>query len=331
MLLFKYLSPDAVPHVFEAAEEVTLKFGVPADFNDPYELFLQTNRPLASDEQMAFYEYFCRGLPQLPVTCFSHYPHSIPMWAHYAREGAGICIGFDEDALVQSFPAVYISDVMYSDRPAEISASAVEYAFATAKRRHTIRLISLANRAVYFTKRLEWGYEGERRLVVDQEAVIERNGSYFGRVPTLAVRSIIVGHKIDKELGTFCQTQSAARGIPLLNFCVGRRSYEPFFAQGDQCLRWNGAAFDGNGNLCPGCGDPSQAALGKLCRWCNIDTEAHETARRRSQLSFTLHYGIDKGIPMYFDDLKPRGQAVNQGEDDPTRAPTHDGAAEFEF
>ena len=41
MLLFKYVSPDAAPKVFENADELFIRFGLPSTYNDPYELFLK--------------------------------------------------------------------------------------------------------------------------------------------------------------------------------------------------------------------------------------------------------------------------------------------------
>ena len=48
MLLFKYVSPDAAPWVFENADELSIRFGLPRTYNDPYELFLQPDTPLES-------------------------------------------------------------------------------------------------------------------------------------------------------------------------------------------------------------------------------------------------------------------------------------------
>jgi hypothetical protein len=106
MLLFKYLGPQAVDHVFAGDDEVALRFAFPRDYNDPYELFLQTE-PLDEDH-LAFYKYFLGQISDFPVTCFSRRPNSVVMWAHYGREGSGICLGFDEDALTNEFPVAYV-------------------------------------------------------------------------------------------------------------------------------------------------------------------------------------------------------------------------------
>lgn len=313
MLIFKYLSPDAVYRVFEREGEIALKFGLPQSFNDPYELFLRTDQPLDSDEAMAFYEHFLRDIPQLPVTCFSKHPQSIVMWAHYAREGKGVCLGFDEDVLVESFPIAYIDDVSYSEEPAQIKSSLVNYAFVTGKRRHTMRMIEIALRAIYFMKRIDWQYENERRLIVDETAVQLSNQHYVARVSVATLRYIILGQNIDNSLRRFCEASALATRVQVLQFCVGKRGYEPLFLQQDEYFHWNGTNFDAISNICPQCGDAIDVLPVKgICRWCGISEESRWAAVAHNMFSATLHYGIDKGIPIHFDGLPPRGYLVKR-------------------
>ncbi len=66
--LFKYIGPSYVDRVFATEHLITVKCGTPAEFNDPYELFLTMNfreRP----ELIAFYSDVIGQLPQLPTTC----------------------------------------------------------------------------------------------------------------------------------------------------------------------------------------------------------------------------------------------------------------------
>src|ERR1700733_13230580 len=190
MLLFKYVSPDAAPRVFESADELLIRFGLPSTYNDPYELFLEPDRPLESEEQRAFYDYFVRKVVEAPVACFSRRPDSVVMWAHYARETTGICLAFDEDALVNQLPVAWVSDIEYADGPATIEAEIINYAYVTGKRRHTFRLLAIAHRAAYFRKRIDWQYEAERRIVVPPDAVEDHNGVLLGKVKPEALRYI---------------------------------------------------------------------------------------------------------------------------------------------
>src|SRR5882757_5873845 len=129
MLLFKYVSPDAIPKVFQSADEMLVRFGLPRAYNDPYELFLEPDRPLASDEERAFYDFFLGKVVEAPVACFSRRPDSVVMWAHYGRDGAGICLAVDEDTFVDRLPVAFVGDIEYTDGPATIDSEYIRYAY----------------------------------------------------------------------------------------------------------------------------------------------------------------------------------------------------------
>jgi hypothetical protein len=303
MLLFKYLSPEAIAKVFERPAEVAIRFGLPASFNDPYELFLQPNPALTSDEEFAFYEYFLGEIPQLPVTCFSRIPYSIAMWAHYGDEQSGICLGFDEDVLTDQFPFVYIDDVSYSDEPAQVQSYLVQYALATGKRRHTEALLATGNRAAYFVKRREWQYECERRLIVGPDDVEEHGPFTIGRLSSRVLRYIIIGKNCNDVNRRLCGEWSAATGIPILEFRVGKRSYEPFFLYCGKGLAWRDPAFVETPTICSTCGDPTDGR----CRWCGISEETRISAPKRSMLTAMLQYKIIDAVNIEFRGLEPRG------------------------
>ena len=134
MLLFKYMNEDAALRTLEKADSIVLRFALPKTFNDPYELFLEPDRPLDDENTRAFYDYWVGQVIQTPVTCFSRRPESVVMWAHYAQTGTGLCLGFDDDALVKTFEACYLEDVVYSDNPGQVPADVIEFAFGTSKR-----------------------------------------------------------------------------------------------------------------------------------------------------------------------------------------------------
>jgi hypothetical protein len=164
MLLFKFVSPDSVEKVLEHASELSIRFGLPKNYNDPYELFLEPDPPLQDEERRAFYNYFLGKIVEAPVACFSKRPDSVVMWAHYSRDGSGICLAFDEDELVEQFPLAYVGNITYSDGPARISSKIIDYAYQTGKRRHTLALLRIGHRAAYYIKRTDWQYEAERRI-----------------------------------------------------------------------------------------------------------------------------------------------------------------------
>lgn len=309
MLIFKYLSPGGAAKVLEADTSLSLRFGLPRNYNDPYELFLQPSQPLADEELRAFYDFFLGSVIQAPVSCFSKKPDSVTMWAHYGEEGTGVLLGFDEDSLARDFALAYFDDVTYSDTPAKISASLIEHAFRTGKRRHSLRLLAVAHRAAFFMKRTDWQYEQERRLVVANNEVSETDGLLLAAIQPSALRFIILGARAEPKLRNLCQLRATQHQVPLLEFRIGKRHHEPFFVKKDeQLLRWAIDTFEQHADACVECGEPVEIGAGEKCSWCAISEGARGTAARRSMLVVTLHLGIDKELPLEFEGLLPKGR-----------------------
>ncbi len=308
MLLFKYVSPDAAAKVFESTSEISIRFGLPKGYSDPYELFLEPDPPLENEEQRAFYKYFLGKVVEAPVACFSKRPDSVVMWAHYGREGSGICVAFDEDALVAQFPIAYVGDITYADRPARVSSGTIEFAFTTGKRRHTLRLLEIGHRAAYFTKRADWQYEAERRVVVTPDAVENRSSVLLGKVKPNALRFIILGPRVDLSVKDLCRDRAREWGVPLIELRIGSRTFVPFFRGPDMPAGiWSGADFEKAANVCAECGEPATVSESGKCQWCDIAPEVKALAPKRSGLTLSLSLGIDKGIPLEFDGMEPRG------------------------
>ena len=170
VLVFKYIRAAVLPNIFETPGQVSLRFSLAHELNDPYELFLQTDEPLENDEHRAFYRAFLGDIGDFPMLSLSRRPDSVVMWAHYAEQ-TGACLGFDEDLVANAFPIAVVKDVEYSDVPANINSGLVAHAATTQKARHTEWLLSAAYSAAYFMKRDDWRYEEERRIIVDRAAL----------------------------------------------------------------------------------------------------------------------------------------------------------------
>ena len=315
MLLFKYVSPDAAPSVFEDTGELSIRFGLPSTYNDPYELFLRPDRTLKSEEQRAFYDYFLGKVVEAPVACFSRRPDSLVMWAHYGREGAGVCVAFDEDALVSQVPVAWISDIEYTDGPALIDTGLIDHAYMTGKRRHTIWLLAAAHSAAYFRKRIDWQYEAERRMVVPPDAVEDHDGILLGKFKPEALRHIILGPKTPPSVRELSKQRAEQWNVPLLELKVGKRTFTPFFSGGAQTILWSGTNFVPAQGVCRSCNEPVGLSGSTVCEWCNISEEARRTGPLRSMLTATLAYGIDKGFPLVFADIEPRGNSIAAATD----------------
>jgi len=228
------------------------------------------------------------------------------MWAHYCREGKGICLAFDEDPLANSFPTCYVGNVIYSEEPAQIDSYLLSYARHTGKLRHMTRLIAAANRAAYFIKRLDWQYESERRLIVDPSDVQDADGRLIATVRSASLRHIILGPNIERALDLSCEGYARASGVPMMKLRVGRRSYEPFFSQEHQYLSWTGTTFDPIHGVCPHCGPDAQLEA-DVCRWCGLSDEFRGSVASGNMLSVLLELGLKDGVPMPFAGLSPKG------------------------
>jgi Protein of unknown function (DUF2971) len=313
MLIFKYVSPDATPNVLERPNELSIRFGLPNTYNDPYELFLQPDHPLEDEEERAFYDYFLGEVVEAPVACFSRRPESLVMWAHYGRECAGICPGFDEDAILDQFPIAYVGDVEYADGPATISAKTIKYAYATGKRGQTLRLLETGHRAAYFRKRIDWQYEAERRIVVTPDAVEDRNGILLGRVSPGALRYIILGTRTAPSIKELCQGRAQQWDVSVIELRIGLKTFVPFFTSPEMLVRtWSGAEFESVANVCEACGEPADWSESGKCLWCSTTVQTKDSAARRSLLTLPLSLGIDKGIPLVFDGMRPRGRLATE-------------------
>jgi hypothetical protein len=189
----------------------------------------------------------------------------------------------------------------------------VKYAVTTGKRRHTLRLLEIGHRAAYFMKRSDWQYEHERRLVVPSDAVTERENVLVAQIAPAAIRSLILGANVDSDVRAIAEARASQYGWQLVQLSVGRKTYQPFLRGSDGVTSlWNGSVIESAAHVCAGCGEPAAALEDELCEWCGISEGARNAAPRRSMLTATLHYGIDKGIPFAFDGLEPKGRWVEE-------------------
>jgi len=131
------------------------------------------------------------------------------------------------------------------------------------------------------------------------------------------VRFIIVGSNVGPDLRALASRRAAAFKVPLLEFKVGKRTYDPFFRTERRTLKWSGEDFATLVDICEECGEPS-SLVDSRCEWCAVSDEDRDSAPRRSMLVATLHYGIDKGLPFAFDGLRPKGKLTKPDGRRPT-------------
>ncbi|MCW0504020.1 DUF2971 domain-containing protein [Aeromonas piscicola] len=95
-ILYKYTS-----HIDSFFKKPTLKLSVPGFLNDPFEESISKDlysRIECEEDGQA--EWDCKAaIYELGVVSFSETSRNLLMWAHYANEHKGMCIGFDPSVL----------------------------------------------------------------------------------------------------------------------------------------------------------------------------------------------------------------------------------------
>lgn len=289
--LYKYVGPGFLDKVFTANDGLSLKCGYPAEFNDPYELFLTMDfgeRP----ELLAFYTDVIGRIPQLPTTCFSRSPAVLPMWAHYANNLQGFVLEFDEDRLKEHFPESKFEDLTYQDGPSDAVADNLYRAYEIGKFRYMHFLQQSVFWAAYFTKQLCWAYEQERRMVCDEGEVVKRDGLTLIDVPSQCVTSIICGPRTSAEVARFLQERAETININFLQLKVGRSSATPYFVDADlQPHLFSNDVFAFAPAYCATCKEPI-VINAEQCSWCRIDESHKINAANRNSYRLLHHYGL---------------------------------------
>lgn len=305
MKLYKY-APASVLSAVLRDQSVSIKFDHPANYNDPLELFL-TPRGVSDDFTFAFYHHLLGELPQMPTTCFSRRPDTLPMWAHYADDHTGFLVEFDEERLIEHFEAGYIQDVEYKTEIGFCDTGVIHYAAQTGKPRHVHRARSLAFTSAYFTKNTCWAYEAERRLVMDPTQFPDREGLLLMEFPASCVTALIAGCRMDEAGVDQLRRASMRYGCRSLHLRLGKSVQTPYFI-GD---RRGTCAFDGSEielaeYSCGSCGDLTDED-GLECRWCSMTEADAEEAALSDPMRLFAVTGIPHPYGFSFAGLSPVG------------------------
>ncbi len=152
-----------------------LWFARPDSLNDPFEcqfnsdtIFSPMSESLviSKEEITKTKEIALDTFNSMGVCSFSRARKNQLMWAHYANEHKGFCIGFNETKLTKSEPTMKSIDVVYqSDLPSKPVVKKFEKLTA-------YKLEGKLDKEAYYsiigTKYTNWKYERERRLVLSQ-------------------------------------------------------------------------------------------------------------------------------------------------------------------
>lgn len=250
-VIYKYLPAEDYMRKILSGE--SLKFSSPLDFNDPFECkplciiekgkagdrFLSEGfkelgySPAKRIQKLGELRRFQgRAMPSglesnmsemlkgIGISCFSEARDSILMWAHYAAEHSGVCIGFDTKW--HFFQTAW--KVQYHDKLPVI--------YRPSDTPDTMLSKSL------LTKSIHWKYEREWRVVrrtmtpeqqralafkfkhsssEQLEVMANQNGPGFYRFPKQAISEVILGVKIttQKRLQVLQWIQEAQLEVPI--------------------------------------------------------------------------------------------------------------------
>ena len=229
MQLYKYMPADRALVCLPEIGNGTLRATPPIALNDPYESFVRKLRPDReqdlSDEQLVsllrniysgkplditmivqareqhgsnyLRELFARQLSfRYGIVSFSADPFHPLMWSHYAGEGAGFVVGYDERQLREALDSAVLHRVRYVDTPVLWDYPATQISGSLAI-------------TIMCSKSCHWMYEKEWRLIVELKDTIgtgseERHATSIPinlvRIPNEAVRSVYFAERTPREI-----------------------------------------------------------------------------------------------------------------------------------
>ena len=271
-LIYKYFGPS-LADIALSENGATLKFSLPKDFNDPYELFLTVD--FKSDPgALACYQEVIGEIPQLPTTCFSNSPAISPMWAHYGLNVTGFVVEFNEELLTEAFPDAQFGDLTYRDAADDALTEMLYRVHVIRKPRYTYFLQGGVFHAAYYTKTSAWAYELERRMIVRGKDVRTSANLLLLDVPASCVTAIIAGARAAPNLVDALKKRAVDFGCDFYQMQIGKTQIDPFFLNADGITHiFKGGSIVPADNSCEKCNEPIEADQ-ERCSWCMI-TEEH--------------------------------------------------------
>lgn len=294
--LYKYMGPDILELSFARDGYVGFKCSLPADYNDPYELFLSIDRNL-DPQLLAFYQESIGEMPQLPTTCFSQSPVVVPMWAHYAHTSRGFVVEIDEERLEKSFEDISIGNVTYTDKPNEEITPSLQRAFGTCKPRHTFFLHKTIMASAYFSKQTCWSYEQERRVIVPKGLVEDVNGNMIFFVPLECVTSIISGAKADPDYISKAQKLAGEVGCRFFKSFIGKSFPNKYMRdKTGSVFIFDGEEITEPKKICRKCKKPMVMSVedenDDCCSWCSINESHRQNAAENNPYRMLHEVGM---------------------------------------
>jgi hypothetical protein len=290
--IYKYISPEVLSSALKEEGSVSIKFSLPKDYNDPFELFLALDASETEPELLAFYRDIVQVIPQRPTTCFSRSPVVTPMWAHYASNLTGFVLEFDEDILMEFLSNSYIKDVSYIEKTSAEIEGHLQRAYYVGKPRHAMWLRQATDHHAYFSKHICWNYEQERRLVINTDDIDKLDEHMLIYVPTKCITAIIAGSRVSENMLKESITQAVNIGCKHYSLLIGK-SYSHAFLKDESGVSYilsDDGIVEEAISRCESCKEPIEDESQELCGWCAIDNIHIEDAMVRNPLRMLQRY-----------------------------------------
>jgi hypothetical protein len=180
-ILFKYRKFDK--GCLELLVNRELWFATPASLNDPFEgesSFSEVldavweRYPFPKSDRDIYHSKIEKQLKSVGICSFSKARKNQLMWAHYADEHKGICIGFKEGLIRPQGSNIYSVDVTYQDEyPFKGIIERFHYYDKYAGVNNVESIAGDIFYSVLGTKYTSWRYERERRLISSRSQAIK--------------------------------------------------------------------------------------------------------------------------------------------------------------
>ncbi|CEJ64544.1 MULTISPECIES: DUF2971 domain-containing protein [Citrobacter] len=172
-ILFKYRKFDK--SCLELLLNRELWFASPATLNDPFEAQSSLDEvldavwaryPLPQTERETYEDYLQKKLSSAGICSFSRARKNQLMWAHYADEHKGVCIGFKEHKIRPEGSHIFPLDVTYQDNyPFDGIIERFNHFEHEPGMNDWNTITGDILYSVLGTKYTSWNYERERRLL----------------------------------------------------------------------------------------------------------------------------------------------------------------------
>jgi hypothetical protein len=303
--LFKYSGEDVFDKIF-SEDGASLKFELPENYNDPYELFLTVDFQ-DSPEKLAYYKELINDIPQLPVTCFSCSPSVTPMWAHYGDTSKGFAIEFDVEKIEEFYGERLfgLDEITYQNSPKEQLSRHLEFAMYRGKPRDVYMLRQAVLYSAYFTKHTCWSYELEYRMLAQVERSSE--GLLIDKIPLSCVKSIISGPKSNPNFIEKIQQFADENSIAVFSSNLGKRMGLPYFIKERKSYLFDGASIVEAHNSCLKCKEPVDD--GDLCIWCYQNENLQKLAASNNPYRYLSDAGM---LESYVESMNNIGNKYNK-------------------